>query len=74
MVGGVTQVTSRDPAVVRSPSQLRQFVTLTLCETWGKVISTAWSPDDTLALAAGGSAGRLQVWDTGVNHNGDFWR
>lgn len=33
------------------------------------MFSTVWSPDDALTLAAGGSAGKLQVWDTGVNHN-----
>lgn len=35
----------------------------------GKVFSSVWSPDDALTLAAGGSAGKLQVWDIGINHN-----
>ena len=35
----------------------------------GKVFSTTWSPDDALTLAAGGSAGKLQVWDIGANQN-----
>lgn len=39
------------------------------CETQGKVFSAVWSPDDALTLAAGGSAGKLQVWDVGANHN-----
>jgi len=33
------------------------------------VFSTVWSPDDALTLAAGGSGGKLQVWDIGANHN-----
>jgi len=33
------------------------------------VFSTVWSPDDTLTLAAGGSAGKLQIWDIGANQN-----
>jgi len=33
------------------------------------VFSTVWSPDDALTLAAGGSAGKLQVWDIGANQN-----
>ena len=37
--------------------------------TQGKVFSAVWSPDDALTLAAGGSTGKLQVWDIGVNHN-----
>ncbi|KAF9778930.1 transducin family protein/WD-40 repeat family protein [Thelephora terrestris] len=35
----------------------------------GKVFSTVWSPDDPLTLAAGGSAGQLQIWDIGANQN-----
>lgn len=35
----------------------------------GKVFSTVWSPDDPLTLAAGGSAGKLQVWDIGADQN-----
>jgi len=35
----------------------------------GKVFSTIWSPDDPLTLAAGGSVGKLQVWDIGTNQN-----
>jgi len=37
--------------------------------TQGKVFSAVWSPDDALTLAAGGSTGKLQVWDIGVNYN-----
>ena len=33
------------------------------------MFSAIWSPDDALTLAAGGSAGKLQVWDIGVNQN-----
>jgi len=33
------------------------------------VFSTVWSPDDALTLTAGASAGKLQVWDIGANHN-----
>lgn len=33
------------------------------------MFSVIWSPDDALTLAAGGSAGKLQVWDIGVNQN-----
>jgi periodic tryptophan protein 1 len=33
------------------------------------VFSAVWSPDDALTLAAGGSAGKVQVWDIGANHN-----
>lgn len=33
------------------------------------MFSTTWSPDDTLTLAAGGSTGKLQVWDVGANQN-----
>lgn len=33
------------------------------------MFSTVWSPDDPLTLAAGGSAGKLQVWDIGANQN-----
>ena len=33
------------------------------------MFSTVWSPDDALTLAAGGSAGKLQVWDIGANNN-----
>ncbi|PCH39396.1 transducin protein/WD-40 repeat protein [Wolfiporia cocos MD-104 SS10] len=33
----------------------------------GKVFSAAWSPDDPLTLAAGGSEAKLQVWDIGAN-------
>jgi len=35
----------------------------------GKVFSAIWSPDDALTLAAGGSAGKLHVWDIGANQN-----
>jgi periodic tryptophan protein 1 len=33
------------------------------------VFSTIWSPDDALTLAAGGSAGKLHVWEVGANQN-----
>lgn len=33
------------------------------------MFSTVWSPDDALTLAAGGSAGKLQIWDIGTNQN-----
>lgn len=33
----------------------------------GKVFSVAWSPDDSLTLAAAGSKARVQVWDVGAN-------
>ena len=33
------------------------------------MFSTVWSPDDPLSLAAGGSAGKLQIWDIGANQN-----
>jgi periodic tryptophan protein 1 len=65
---GVTlPVTSRDLGLVRIPLQPHR---LFAADAWqGKVFSTTWSPDDTLVLAAGGSAGKLQVWDVGANQN-----
>lgn len=33
------------------------------------MFSTIWSPDDALTLAAGGSAGKLNVWDVGANQS-----
>ncbi|KAJ3968371.1 WD40-repeat-containing domain protein [Lentinula raphanica] len=33
----------------------------------GKVFSTAFSPDTPLTIAAGGSKGKLQIWDVGSN-------
>ena len=33
------------------------------------MFSTIWSPDDALTLAAGGSAGKLHVWDIGANQS-----
>ena len=69
---GVTLVTSRDLGVVRNLGQFcvcQSSDAYAWCETQGKVFSTVWSPDDPLTLAAGGSAGKLQVWDVGANHN-----
>ena len=67
---GVSLVTSRDLGVVRSLPRLCQFYDAeVLGESQGKVFSTIWSPDDALTLAAGGSAGKLQVWDIGANQN-----
>ncbi|KAF8340434.1 WD40-repeat-containing domain protein [Cantharellus anzutake] len=33
----------------------------------GKAFSVTWSPDDPLTLAAGGSTGKLQVWDVSTS-------
>lgn len=33
------------------------------------MFSAIWSPDDALTLAAGGSVGKLHVWDIGANQN-----
>jgi periodic tryptophan protein 1 len=67
---GVTLVTSRDLGVVRILPWPRQpLATDASCESQGKVFSTIWSPDDALTLAAGGSAGKLQIWDAGANQN-----
>jgi len=47
----------------------RRCLLPTTAQLNGKVFSTIWSPDDTLTLAAGGSAGKLQIWDIGANQN-----
>jgi periodic tryptophan protein 1 len=66
----ISLVTSRELGVVRNLPGLYQLCDANvLYGPQGKVFSTAWSPDDALTLVAGGSAGKLQVWDIGVNQN-----
>ncbi len=46
-------------------SFLYTLLSLTLLQ--GKVFSVAFSPDDPLTVAAGGSKAKLQIWDVGAN-------
>src|SRR5258706_2075675 len=60
----VSLVISRDLGIVCSVS-LYYAIPLTLVQ--GQVFSASWSPDDPLTIAAGGSKGKLQVWDVSTN-------
>ena len=62
--GNVASVLDIDPhgsGMLVTGATHRLFAADAWCESQGKVFSTTRSPDDTLALTAGGSAGKLQV-------------